>query len=477
MSEKKSDFIVNMTKEGFNKLFGLYFIIASCLYFVAQAVYYCTKDMSYGKTELGVSLLMTDRTLPIQFLVIIVTGFLAVLPFLIGALKKYITKAHIKVLAFPLGFTALAVIACLLAYNSDFALYGQTGRYDGAITQLAYFFLFAGAMMLSDAGWLKKIVYTIIVIGTVQAVIGILQAVPALSEIIPTFYNLRMGYSDIYCANGFTSSPYFLVTILSMTSALSAVMFMYEKSRKLSIFLLISILLSSAACALSHLFTGLIAIIAALLPSLIIEIIRLAKKKAYTNGKKLENPVFRSVTAIILSGVVFGVCMITGGFEDRAVAVEDGLFRLFISGQEDLSSDSFFYFDEWKESLTAIKDKPVFGTGGDCYADYIYGSNASGIMGSFDRPYNDYLYIAASKGIPCLILYLGFIVTAIIATIKRIKAFYEHKEDCMGTALGCALIAYAVVMLFCAASISSTPYFFILAGLLFSMHNDSTMHN
>ena len=100
MAEKtpnKSDFIVNMTKPQFNKLCGIFFILASVLYFVVQAVYYITKDSVVGKDLEGANLYATAYTLPLQFTIIIITGFLAALPFVIGALKKYITYVQIKI--------------------------------------------------------------------------------------------------------------------------------------------------------------------------------------------------------------------------------------------------------------------------------------------------------------------------------------------------------------------------------------------
>lgn len=473
MAEKtpnKSDFIVNMTRPQFDKLCGIFFILASVLYFAVQAVYYITKDTVVGKDLEGANLYATAYTLPLQFTIIIITGFLAALPFVIGALKKYVTKAHLKALLIPLLFTVLAIIACLLAYNPDYSMYGQVGRYDGVVAQLAFFLMIAGAMMLTSISWMKRISYTIIIIGTLNSVIGIFQTVTPLKDIIPSFYaKLRFGFSSEYAANGFTSSPYFLCGIVAISLALTFSIFLYEKQKSLKVALGCGVIVQVAALSMTRVVTGILAICAAILPVIVVEIIRLAKKHTYINGKKLENPIFVALlTAVVAAGVAVAGVFLSGGFVDRAVAVEDGMQRLFVSGSEAVGGSQQFYLEAWEKSFVAIKDKPVFGTGGDCYAEYIYGSQPSSVMGSFDRPYNDYLYYAASKGIPCAVIYIAFIVMIFIKTAKRAKGFYNNTEGITQLSLGLAAIAYAITMLMGISGISCAPFFFIVAGLLFA---------
>ncbi len=469
-SPNKSDFIVNMTKPQFNKLCGIFFIAASILYFVVQAVYYITKDVVVGKDLEGANLYATAYTLPLQFTVIIITGFLAALPFVIAALKKYLTKAHLKVLIIPLLFTALSIIACLLAYNPDYTMYGQVGRYDGVVAQLAFFLMIAGAMMMTSISWMKRISYTIIIIGTLNSVIGIFQTVTPLKDIIPSFYaKLRFGFSSEYAANGFTSSPYFLCGIVAISLALTFSIFLYEKQKSLKIALGCGAVLQVAALSMTRVLTGILAIIAAFVPVIVVEIVRLAKKHTYINGKKLENPIFVALaSAAVAACVAVAGVFLSGGLIDRAVAVEDGMQRLFVSGAESVGNSQQFYLEAWEESLVAIKDKPILGVGGDCYAEYIYGSQPSTVTGSFDRPYNDYIYYAASKGVPCAVIYLAFIVMIFIKTAKRAKGFYNNTEGITQLSLGLAAVAYSVTMIIGFSSISCAPFFFITAGLLFA---------
>lgn len=471
MAQKKSDFIKNLTKQGFDKLCGIYFIIASWAFFLAPIPYYVTKDKILGYTDIGFPIYAADQTVTLIFSVLIAFGFLGIMPLLIAALKKYPIKAELRTLILPLLFTATSIIACILAVNPEYSVYGQFGRYDGALTQLAYLFLFSGAIMLTGEGFKKKLVYTIIIIGAVQAVVAILQAIPAIENIIPSYYaGLRYGNTAMYAANGFTCSPFFLASLMSIASALSSAAFMYEAKKSLRIFCLVALCLCTAASALTLTFAGLIAIACAILPMLIIEIVRLTKKHAYINGSKLSNPIYRGALALIASAVCFAGCSIlTGnGFQDRVVAVEDGQYRLFVSGAENLSSNMLFYSDEWKNALSVISDNPAFGTGGDCYAEFLHGNQPSAIKGSYDRPYNNYLYIAASKGLPCLILYLGFIILTIKRGIGHIKRFYRHEESFIMTAITGAVIAYTLAMMVNVSSITVEPYFVILCGLVFS---------
>lgn len=88
---EKSDFILNMTKEGAQKLLGVYSIVAVILLAVCALPYYLTKDVVKYTEELSTGMevqhLYTENTVAIMSTTLVAVGFLSVLMFIIAKMK------------------------------------------------------------------------------------------------------------------------------------------------------------------------------------------------------------------------------------------------------------------------------------------------------------------------------------------------------------------------------------------------------
>lgn len=110
----------------------------------------------------------------------------------------------------------------------------------------------------------------------------------------------------------------------------------------------------------------------------------------------------------------------------------------------------------WKDSILLIKQKPITGFG--INMSYYYLQLVYDIA---DMPHNEYLQYAVDLGIPGLLLYIGALVSLFVHSIKKIK---QLPVSCI--LAGCAAIAYGVSAFFGVSLVQVIPFYFILLGFV-----------
>lgn len=135
----------------------------------------------------------------------------------------------------------------------------------------------------------------------------------------------------------------------------------------------------------------------------------------------------------------------------------------------------------WKEALKLIVKHPIFGVGTD---NLHNGYKANGAYERFNfktnmiatKAHNEYLQIAATEGIPCLIAYLSLI--AMILLDKR-KHFFNSTIYFM---IGSCIICYLVQAFFNISITRVAPVFWFILGLMDNemvkkIYNEETLKN
>lgn len=122
----------------------------------------------------------------------------------------------------------------------------------------------------------------------------------------------------------------------------------------------------------------------------------------------------------------------------------------------------------WLKVLKIIPKHPILGSGPDTLG--ITFMNEFKIS-NIDKAHNEYLQIAATLGIPSLLVYLAFIFALAIKSLKAIK------NNIMIVPLFCCIMGYLVQACFNISVVSVAPIFWALLGISSNFSNLSNNTN
>jgi O-antigen ligase len=269
-------------------------------------------------------------------------------------------------------------------------------------------------------------------------------------------------YTHSYAASGFTASPYALAALLTVTFACAAAGAALDKSKKRRIFYGISAPIMAAA-AFHTLVTP--AVIGIACGGIIVLAISIARSISGGGKSAVITAVIICAVAGATGGILFGTDTIT--LRDEQVIFTDGYVMRSIThnGRDDTSTDIYTYLRD--DGLYVAEQNLLTGVGEDTtpYALSTYGLRT-------DRFYNEYVDMAATRGVPCLVFYGLFLLTALIRMIKNLKSAVKG-ESFIPAAAAAAVIAYLVQAFFNTSWTTSAPIFYIMLGLAYT----STVHS
>jgi putative inorganic carbon (HCO3(-)) transporter len=164
---------------------------------------------------------------------------------------------------------------------------------------------------------------------------------------------------------------------------------------------------------------------------------------------------------------VFALVYLTQGIfiRDRAIAFSDAFYRLYIIGNPNPENEQPLYEIAWVRSLEFIKLHPLTGVGPDCFS-YVQMSDRKLIINSIDKSYNEYFFIAVTRGIPSLLAYLALLYYALRKGCADMKNFFKSGENWFIPAIFTAVAAYLIAGLWSASAITVAPFFWLLLGFM-----------
>ncbi len=419
------------------------------------------------------------------------TGFSCILFYIVLLLRKDITFKQYPAAFLVVGLAVLAFASYYRAFlagasqeDVNTMLLGETGRYEGLLALFAYFgiFLLATAVMKYSS---VKIIFDILVgAGIVQAIIAVMQHIPwrfpSDFRRLPAFVLLK----DVHLSSGLSDSPIFYGSFLTIVTAVAISGAIYDKNIKRAKIYGIS----SVLFFLTGLFTS--SIIPLIGTGTVLAAVTIIEFTAGKGGTKFESSLLKSsrkrlLAVIIAFAAVFGIVAATQGINlydknlviqnnvmrDKSIAYSDGFYRLYILNGPALKNDDSLWKIGAERSIIAIKDQPLLGIGPDMFAKYqLYNSKLT--ENSIDRSYNEYLYIAATRGIPSLVVYLALLGLSIYRLIRDVKQFSSDREKWFRPALLTAIVAYSVQAFFSASAVTVAPFFWLLLGISWSKFTD-----
>lgn len=454
-SSEKTNFILNMTEEKYSKIAAFGLIAACFATSVAAAVPVISREPLHGVTSAGLT----------------IAGVIAMILALIGALKKFIRKsALIPVCA--LGFALVwSMISLICSYDKGISFYGFNGRGEGILTLIFYFCFFVTGASIKLEKSAK-----ILIIGLIGT--GILNSVAALIQVFTGKFNdYRMISMEIQAnaAVGFSQSPLFLAVLLtfSLIAALTGAILAAKKSYK------IVCIIAACIFAFTIMFTySFIGICGAVISVIAAAIVIFANKKPKINLLAVLSVIIPAVISIIIvqAGVIGNISQYRL-YDGRILWFADSYYRLSASGEPDLNlvdiDDTFdVYYTLNRKTIDIISANPLVGTGPEqlvfpqLYTSGSAGENAavSDIIienkGTFDKDYNEYLYTAATRGIPSAIALIIAVIAILAAGFKSFRSGRKWQSVFVLSITA----AGALIFLICCSSTAFAPIFWCAAG-------------
>ena len=476
-TSEKSDFILNMTEESAHKMSGIYAII--CVVFLcAMAIpYYFTQNTEYGMDEtVNRTLYLNEKFIFFISTAVLITGFIGFIIFMISCMKRQVLIARNKVLFLPVLILAVTLVSCLASSEIFIAFYGYLDRSEGMLTMIGYWGLFAAGLSVTNADRRLHLSDVFIGFGIFQSLVGILQVIPATAKVVPNYFkDVFYSFKDdgtglifdekqnLFCTReyiptGFVCSPHALAAVLTLTFALAMFGLIYAETKKRMFFCGVGAALMAAVLIMTCTLTGVIGFGTVLLFTLIVAAVKAGKEK-------VKRPVAVCLAAMLASGVIFGVLAGTGKFRlmDERLIYHDSFARLSISDIDRNTEGEWIYSYLWENGTYVIEQNPLLGVGPDNWAKMI-----SQYALDTDRSYNEFIDIFMTRGVFVLALTCIFYIVTLIKGFRTVKDFIKGEAKASDAAFTAAVVGYIVQSMFNISSVTSTPYFFLILGLVWS---------
>ncbi len=379
----------------------------------------------------------------------------------------------------------LAFIASILSFDWDIALSGNYGRFEGLLSITCYMGIFLLAMQIQRKRGMRVVMDVLVAVGVLNCVFAVLQAIPSSFANKYSFYvNLgAMALSGVYLPSGLCTSPIFFAGLLTLLSGITVFGSCYDLHIPRRVCYTVATLIFMTAAVATHTIIAVLGIATVLVVALVIEVLRMAKGKS-GHYKDTTYPIVRCAIYIISFVAVCMIFFSAGGLYDGGIMWADSFSYLAgISGYYypntpeypdrapfDITKFNELYGYLWSNTLEGMKKYNLWltGAGPDCLF-YTQLKTTSEIMVenySFDKCYNDYLYIAATRGIPSLLAYVALIVLCLKRVLCHVKQMLaaEKNELWVYGAVFASVAAYVVISFFNASSILVAPIFWMLLG-------------
>lgn len=453
---EKSNFILNMTEEKYSQLasFGL---SAACFTTALFAVIPEFVDkLSYSIVSGGLA----------------VSGVICMILALIAIMKKYV-KRIFPVCAFG-AMILWGVISLINSYSVSVSFYGFSGRGEGILAIIFYFGFFITAISVKREKAVNIIINSVIASGLFHSVFALIQVFTGkLSHYRFVFLKIKTC-----SASGLAQSPIFLAMVLSLSLTASLIMSITTKSKKKRIFYIISSCIFSFVMMFTYSLVGIVGIILGIISAVAVVFISNSPKIRIISILSAIVPAVISV--IIVNAGLIGDISSYKLYDGYTLWWADSYMRISASGDYDKDkvnisdiSDVYKYLNN--ETVDIIRKYPLTGTGPEqlVYPQlYTYGNLnpelndineiVSVNYGTFDKVYNEYLYTAATRGIPSLIALLFIFGSVLVSGFRKIKKSPTDTTVCTFMMFVCGIIIFFISC----GNITFSPVFWSIAGLL-----------
>lgn len=295
---------------------------------------------------------------------------------------------------------------------------------------LIYFVFFAAALaFVNNQKRLQKIIFIIIVFGSLMAFFGILQRLANTEEI----YGLRPPGQAIFFAS-FVNQHHF-AAFMEMTIGITLALIFGQGTKKdKQILLIIAAVIMGIAILLTGSRGGFISLLGVI--GFVVTANLLGKtKNGESSGDEENSRNFRRNFGFIAGGlalllVLFGAVLLLGG--DQSLLRGTGLQ----SGLADVSNGRIYF---WQIALKIFLAHPIFGAGLDSFGTAFTAYDTWNGYFRVEQAHNDYLQILADAGILGFACVAAFIFLLFKQSLRVIGAASDNfrRSSAIGALAGC----------------------------------------
>ena len=463
-SSDKSNFIVNMTEDQYAK-FAVFGLTAACFMTSLAAV---IPEVSDGNTY---SVCATGLS---------VSGVLCLVLALIAIIKKFVSGAVILPAAAFAAMLGWGTFSLAGSYDTNVGFYGFPQRGEGLLALIFYFGIFVTAASLRRKRAVNALFAAIIGAGMLNAVFALIQ--------IFTGKLLFYAYTDIsvnvitLAPSGLSQSPVFLAMVLTLSLTSAIIVGTTGGSEKHRAVATLCALVLAFTIVFTRTFAGVAGTVLACI----------AGAASVFIAKKPKERLTVMLAVLVAAGIGITVASTLKSGNKKGYYLHDGYIlwsddawqRVSACGNynsveenaKHIDLDIEDTFDVYtylnREAIDIIKRYPLDGTGPEqlVYPQiYTYGGLAENAPitdiapknpGTFDKVYNEYLYTAATRGIPSLIFLLTVLVSTVVIGIRKLR------KDASGANTGAFLLAVCGMLVFMigCSNITFSPIFWACAG-------------
>ncbi|MDE5584468.1 MAG: O-antigen ligase family protein [Ruminococcus sp.] len=458
-STEKSNFILNMTEEKFSEIAGWGLSSVCFTTAVFALLPEISESVSYAIVSGGLA----------------VSGVICLILALIAVMKKYINRKQLfPVCAFAVMFV-WGMISLADSYSLNIGFYGFTGRGEGMLAILFYFGFFVTAVSVKREKAVKSLINAVIASGVIHSLFSLVQI---FTGDFSQYKHISIS-EQINASSGLAQSPVFLAMFLSLTLIASLIRTVLAKNHKQLIIYISCSCLFAFVMMFTYSVVGIAGIILAVLSALLswFVFIREFPKK---NLISLPVVIMSAVSAVIIINCGLIENIPDYKLHDSQITLwADGYMRLSANGDKypekfDISDNADTRSYIYRETIKIIKKFPLTGTGAEqlVYPQlYTYDGLDKSVefteiiprnKGTFDKIYNEYLYVTATRGIPSLIALLAVIVSVIVIGLKKISKKPSATELCNFLMFLCGVIIFFISC----GNITFSPVFWSLCGFV-----------
>lgn len=483
----KSNFIVNLNMDKYRAICVRFLLAILWITGISQVINELTmsslteidtltREGGFGAV-LG-TVLLSLRSVSTMFSLI---GLLALIWMLIGIVRLQFPKSNLPLYAILVCSLAWGLVSLFHSFDTEYSLMGMPLRDEGMLALLLYAVCFYLGTMLRRDENRTKLFRGLMIYGIAQVLWGMLQAQPFFHYPSAYFRVEPLMLNFVRLPSGFTDSPVTYAMLLMALIAIAVPTAFRAERKSHRVLAMIcaggSILMSFKTQTIAGLIAGFGGLLLTAVCCLIF--------RKYISGKKWLMPLI-AVCSVCCSLVwVYFAPAINGtivtatdepaenGFRlcDGGIVWDDGYYRLFVTGPYVPSEPHDFDINDnlsvlkfcWSEGVRVIRNYPALGAGPDNF-QYTQLHRSMEIIqnpNSIDRPYNDLLYIGATRGIPSMILHIGLIAWCLLLAWKRRKSASGWQT---GAAAGAALL-YSITALVGISVLTVAPLFWMLLGV------------
>ena len=455
-TSEKSNFILNLTEEKYAKLASFGMLTALFTTSLATAIPVIVHDSLHELSAAGLA----------------VSGVICMILALIALIKKYVSGK----LVFPVcAFAAMllwGVVSLVNSYDMGISFYGYNGRGEGLLALIFYLCFFITAASIRRDKAIKTIIYGLAGLGLLNSAFGLIQIFTGKIS------NYRMVSIEIQpnAASGLSQSPLFLAMVLTLviTSSLIAAVSVKGKGRK--VFFIVTACICSFTMMFTYSFIGICGAVFAVIAA-IVAVIKLKASKAWLASVLAVIVPAAAAIGLVQAGLIGNISSYHL-YDGRILWFADSYYRISASGEPDpklvdLDDTYDVYYTLNRKTMNIISAHSLTGTGPEqlVYPQlYTFGESGADenspiadiVMankGTFDKVYNEYLYTAATRGIPSLIALIAVLVPVLFIGAKRAKKGTWAQRCMFVLTLGGVLIFFIGC-----SNTAFSPIFWTIAG-------------